>query len=893
MSKRWTKLSRGVLVGTLLLAGAGTSPASAEDENDAPLPSPIVFSEDFDEKTIDQAHPPQEIENTEFSNEVLPQEIDIDASLKVAQVPDLTKAAKQPVKTVVEAVKSQVENSAQEQILKSAPGTDALPGTSLPKAPGTDALPSTSLPKAPGTDALPSTSLPKAPGTDALPGTSLPQAPNTDALPTDELPKVPGTETLPKEEMTKEADSEDGPKEEMTKEAGSEDVPKEEMTKEADSDDESKEEEKETEPDSQAKPTEEKSEQEESKKNDPARPTIVNIEVEGNTSVPTQSILEVVSTRIGDPLLEPRLRRDLQAIFDLGYFTDVRFATPTAPGGMRLVFRVLENPVVDSVEFRGNQVVDAATLQETMETETGQILNTRTIHSDIQAINQYYNDELGYLRTPTHVTDVAFEEGKLVLSIVDGIVVSDVNVTGVSVFDEQEIASIIRTKPGEIFNRKSLEEDLNIVSEKYEKGEWVLDDIDTKIDPDTGKLTVEVVEAQIEEIRVEGNTKTRTSTVIRNFRTKPGTVLNRKRFQKDLDRLNNLGYFSRVVPDPQRGSERGKVILRLDVEEEKTGLATIGVGFAGGGTSGVRSGVTGAISYSDRNLFGKGKNVSISWQRGAQISSLGLSYLDPAINDNQDSLGVSLFRNDTDGLQQPIIVDGEQQFAFYDDERIGGSITYGRPLSDNLRAFGTVRFESIDIVQDEQSLFEPVGLGSGNLFSVGASAVYDTRDDIFSPHTGSFVNAAINVAGLGGDFNFSKYTLEGRHYIPLGKKHTVALRAWGGLVTGDAPITEFFFAGGPDTLRGFQQNRFFGTRFLVTNVEYRFPIGNIKFLRGAVFADAGTAFSPGDNLNSRLFFDAGLGLRITFPALGLGVIRLDYAVGEDGGRTQIGIGQSF
>ncbi len=622
-------------------------------------------------------------------------------------------------------------------------------------------------------------------------------------------------------------------------------------------------------------------------------PPIVNIEVEGNNIIAAQTILEVVSTRIGDPLLEPRLRRDLQAIFDLGYFTDVRFATPPAPGGIRLVFRVLENPTVSGIEFRGNQVVDSAKLLQVIDTAVGEILNTRTIYSDIQAINKYYNDDLGFLRTPTHVTDVAFEDGKVVLTIVDGITVSSVEVTGVTVFPQEKIESLIRARPGELFNRKTLEEDLTKINDLYDKDDWVLDNVDPQIDPDTGKLTVNVVEAVVEELRVEGNSKTRTATVLRNLRTKPGDVLNRKRFQRDLERLKNLGYFRQVEPDFERGTEKGKVILVLDVQEEKTGLATIGVGYAGGGSSGIRSGVTGAVSYSDRNLFGQGKNVSVQWQRGAQISSIGVSYFDPAINGNQDSIGVNLFRNDVDGLRQPINVDGTQQFAFYDDQRTGGTFTYGHPLNDDLRLFGTLRHETIEILQASNSQFTPIGLGTGNLNSVGLSALYDTRDDIFNPHVGSYANGSANVAGFGGDFSFNKYTLEGRHYLPLGKNHTLAMRAWVGTVTGDAPITEYFYAGGPDTLRGYQQNQFFGTRFLVANLEYRFPIGNIKFLRGAVFADAGTAYTPGDIIEDKIFLDAGVGLRITFPALGLGVIRLDYAIGDDGGRTQIGIGQSF
>ncbi len=622
-------------------------------------------------------------------------------------------------------------------------------------------------------------------------------------------------------------------------------------------------------------------------------PPIVNIEVEGNETVPAQQILEVVSTRIGDPLLEPRLRRDLQAIFDLGYFTDVRFATPTAPGGIRLVFRVLENPVVQGIEFRGNQVVDSAKLAELIDTKLGEVLNTRTIYADIQAINAYYNDDLGLLRNPTHVTDVAFEDGRVVLTIVDGIVVSEVEVTGVSVFSQEQVEGMIRVKPGELFNRKTLEEDLTKVQALYEDGEWVLDNVDTKIDPDTGKLTIHVLEAVVEEVRVVGNSKTRTSVVLKNLRTKPGAVLNRRRFQRDLERLKNLGYFRAVEPEFERGTEKGRVVLVLDVEEEKTGLATIGVGYAGGGSSGIRSGVTGAVSYSDRNLFGQGKNVSVSWQRGAQISALALSYFDPAINGNQDSIGVSIFKNDVDGLRQPITVNGNQEYAYYDDSRIGGSVTYGHPLSDDLRVFGTIRHETIEILQDSSSIYTPTGLGTGTLNSLGFSALYDTRDDIFNPHVGTFANASINVAGFGGDFSFEKYTLEGRYYLPLGENHTLAFRAWGGMVTGDAPITEYFYAGGPDTLRGYQQNQFFGTRFLVANAEYRFPLGNIKFLRGAVFADAGNAWTPGDINDGKIFLDAGLGLRITFPALGLGVIRLDYAFGEDGGRTQIGIGQSF
>ena len=205
----------------------------------------------------------------------------------------------------------------------------------------------------------------------------------------------------------------------------------------------------------------------------------------------------------------------------------------------------------------------------------------------------------------------------------------------------------------------------------------------------------------------------------------------------------------------------------------------------------------------------------------------------------------------------------------------------------------TLRHDQINISRNADSAFEPLGTGKGSINGIAFNSIYDTRDDLFNPHVGTYASGGISYAGLGGSFNFTKYNAEVRHYIPLWDRHTIALRGWYGKVTGGSiPGSEFFYAGGVDTLRGYTQNRFVGTDFLVFNAEYRFPIGNIKFLNGAIFADYGNAWFPGVT-ESRLRLDGGVGLRIVFPSLGLGVIRVDYAISEEGGRASIGIGQSF
>lgn len=622
------------------------------------------------------------------------------------------------------------------------------------------------------------------------------------------------------------------------------------------------------------------------------QPRIVNIEIEGNNHVPTDEILQVVSTRIGDPLLEPRLKRDAQAIFDLGYFTDVRLDYRMAPGGLRLVFRVLENPMVNEVRVTGTEVVGTDKVLSVMETKPGKILNTRFLRSDVEAINQYYNEELGYLLN-NHVEDLTFEKGVLALKIKDGMKINQIVVEGATVFPIERIQSMIRLKPGDLFNRKTAEVDRSAISKMYEDADYILDNIPTSIDPDRGIVTFRVQEAVLQEIRVEGNSRTTTDTVLRNMRSKAGDVMQKRRIQKDLERLQNLGFFKKVEINPEPGTEPGKVILVLDVEEQKSGLATIGLGYAGGGTGALRPGVTGSVSLSDRNLFGEGKTYSVQLQAGGQVRSGGISYLDPAINDNQDSFGVSVYYSQLIGVQQNVLVGTNNQFAFYDDERYGISATFGHPFTDDLRGFITLRHDELNITRNEASDIEPLGLGKGSINGVALNAIYDTRDDLFNPHVGTYVSGGVSHAGLGGSFNFNKYNAEIRHYLPLADRHTIALRGWYGKVTGaQIPGSEFFYAGGVDTLRGYTQNRFVGTDFLVFNAEYRFPLGNIKFLNGAVFADYGNAWFPGVT-SSRLRLDGGVGLRIVFPSLGLGVIRVDYAFSEDGGRASIGIGQSF
>ena len=113
-----------------------------------------------------------------------------------------------------------------------------------------------------------------------------------------------------------------------------------------------------------------------------------------------------------------------------------------------------------------------------------------------------------------------------------------------------------------------------------------------------------------------------------------------------------------------------------------------------------------------------------------------------------------------------------------------------------------------------------------------------------------------------------------------------------------------FYADGLTGLRAYRVHAFAGTRSLVMNLEQRIHLGREVlqlFSPGVVaFIDGGTAGTPGSGQLSKIYTDAGVGLRIGLPRTPKNLLRIDfgYALREDlrgnkGLMVSVSSGQAF
>lgn len=544
-----------------------------------------------------------------------------------------------------------------------------------------------------------------------------------------------------------------------------------------------------------------------------------------------QKLLPQLAMRVGDAINMDYIRHDLNVIGATGLFSTVKPVFTTVPEGVALNYTVQMNPVVKKIDIVGNESISTADLMKLVATTPGTMLNTAVVSHDVANINSAFANA-GYMMS--RVSDVRLD--------------------------------------------------------------------------DEGTLHLAISEQRIENINLRGNTKTKNKVIMRELRMKKGDIFNKNAASRSIQRVYNTGYFEDVNVRLLPGQRNPKdVIVEIDVTEQKTGSVTIGAGYSDS------DGLVGILGLAETNLRGTGDKANISWEFGGNTDTNKnyiFSYTHPYLNDAGDSIGFSIF--DRESEYDDYNEKGDS-VAGYDRRTNGFNITYGRVRSEYVSDYITLETKRTkytdwhsgynyrnDATDPNNAGFDFAGMdylgkNFGRTNSMTWSHVFDNRDNVYDPTKGKRLSFTGTWAGhgMGGDFDYFKFIAENRLYYKVGRAHVIAVRLMGGIATGDMPYNDLFTLGGADNLRGYEDDEFRGNKMYEVTVEYRYPIA--KKIQGVVFTDLGNAWGGVENIpwyheNNKLHYSGGLGFRITTP---IGPIRLDYAVGQDGGKFHFSFGGKF
>ena len=97
------------------------------------------------------------------------------------------------------------------------------------------------------------------------------------------------------------------------------------------------------------------------------------IEVTGNKAISTPTIMAKIKTRVGQPYYAQASRDDIKRLYETGFFSDITLSLVDHEGGLKVIFKVEERPVIEEIRIEGNRKVARGILTHKLKSKMGNI----------------------------------------------------------------------------------------------------------------------------------------------------------------------------------------------------------------------------------------------------------------------------------------------------------------------------------------------------------------------------------------------------------------------------------------------------------------------------------------------------------------------------------------
>jgi outer membrane protein assembly complex protein YaeT len=574
---------------------------------------------------------------------------------------------------------------------------------------------------------------------------------------------------------------------------------------------------------------------------------------------------------------------------------------------------------VKSLTITGVEAFPVSRLKAVLQTSTsGRFFWGRTryfdreaFETDLRRIEAYYIDH-GYPDARVDSFDAVLDEDRrgidLTIAVHEGdpITISEVLLEGLAGLTEQEVRDLHATLPikaGQIKDRALVESARGMVARALQDHGYPSSRVavEERAGDSDRAVTVALVglvgqAAVFGPVSIEGNLSVGPNVIERALDFKPGERFSLASVQHSQRRLYDLGLFSLVnITSAEDGARGREVPMRVTVAEGNHRQVEFRAGY------GTEEKVRAEATMRHLNFMGGARTASAQGKWSSLDRGIRTEIRQPHLGRPDLSLtlsGQTWYANEpaytlhtrggratlTQALSQPDVVSGRAAVSSVALGWIYEREAYA--ISTDGLADPTFRSQLIALGLDPTT-----GKGNGILNALALDYRRSTAPSVLDSTRGYVVQAHLERGGgwLPGDFDYLELSLEGRHYLSLGRLGVLAHRARAASIDGrgaserSVPFFKRYFLGGSNSLRGWG-------RFEVAPLsEGGLPIGGHSLVEltseirvpvterfGAVaFVDAGSVqANPWDLSASALRYDVGPGLRYASP---IGPLRVDLA----------------
>jgi len=481
----------------------------------------------------------------------------------------------------------------------------------------------------------------------------------------------------------------------------------------------------------------------------------------------------------------------------------------------------------------------------------------------------------------------ASTDGGVVTLTVDAgepVIVGGIDVHGNRLLTREEILSRLDLRPGRTFDEAVFRADVARVLRAYSERGHPL----ARVYPSgfrrtpEGRLAFvlrigEGPEAEIESVRVFGNTATEDAVVARIGGVRPGDRWSVRRLEGMSARLRREGLFTEVgEPRVVRGSRDNRLGVEIEVEEGPSSSLLGVLGYIpdpGGGGQ-----VVGQVDLRLRNILGTARRASFRFERQSRdVRDLAFRYREPWV------LGtpISVELGAAQALRDP--------FYSRTDLEVGLSAPIGE------RSTAQVAAE-----RRESSFDDAIGQSVEETSTGGSVSLQrDARDRRINPGRGWAGRAALGARRTKTDELRSRAEVDLHVLRALGRRWVLSEEAgFRGVrsTAGRVPLYEQYFLGGTNTLRGYREEQFHGDRvwWIRSELRYRLSVRSRTYVFGDV---GGYRFGPDGEVPGDSDVLPGGGVGIALETRGTGLARIELAVGRGDGfsdaKVHAGLEQEF